>query len=54
MCCKYLKYDNLAEKMKHINALHNFYGYLSPEIGYLRNEIWQEIREDFYKIKMSL
>lgn len=54
MCCKYLKYDNLAKKMKHINALHELYGHLTPELGKMRDEIWQEIRDDFYKIKMSL
>lgn len=54
MCCKYLKYDNLSEKMNNINALHDLYGFLTPELGKMRDEIWQEIRDDFYKIKMSL
>lgn len=35
-------------------ALHELYGCLIPELGKMRNEIWQEIRDDFYKIKMSL
>ena len=54
MCCKYLKYDKLAKKMEHINALHDLYGYLIPELGKMRAEIWQEISDDFYKIKKSL
>ena len=41
MCCKYLKYDKLAKKMEHINALHDLYGYLIPELGKMRDEIWQ-------------
>ena len=54
LCCKYFNRPLDVKKMEHINALHDLYGYLIPELGKMRAEIWQEISDDFYKIKKSL
>ena len=51
MCCKYLKYDKLAKKMEHINALHDLYGHLTEELYAMRTEIWDSVSELFYKEK---
>ena len=37
--------------MEHINALHELYGYLTDELYTMRAEIWESIRELFYKEK---
>lgn len=45
--CKFFKYDTLVEKLTHLDALHNLYGHLVPQLGELREEIDYEIRPRF-------
>ena len=51
LCCKYFSRPLDVKKMEHINALHELYGYLTDELYTMRAEIWESIRELFYKEK---
>lgn len=49
LLCEYFKQYNLVEIMKHINALHDLYGHLPIQLYELREEVWDKIRERYYK-----
>ena len=49
LICQYYKRNDLVEKMEHINALHLLYGNLTKPLGIMRDEIWEEVAESFYK-----
>ncbi len=50
LACNFLNYPLLAEKMKHINALHELYGSLTKPIEQLRTDVEKDIRIELHMI----
>ena len=48
LVCKYFNRPLDVTKLDHINALHELYGSLRPELKTMRDEIYEGIRKKFY------
>lgn len=49
LLCEYFGRDLDIKKMEHINTLHTLYGELTPELAKMRDEIWSNISNLYYK-----
>lgn len=51
LACEYFEHKKATKIMEHINVLHILYGFLTPALAQMRDDIWDGVSGKYYMLK---